>query len=278
MELTTKISLIRDSFQKGKDFAIHTKDLGLFNEFIDSCDTDYKTVIIEGVSAGVGYLSLSNKSSFDCWLSFYNKHKNQHAKHLNLGLGWALNKSNSSLDVLDKIHHRWRWRVVDGYGYRAGLFQRRKIQRNQCAPDSVKPEWESAYYQGFGRSLWYTSRGNIDQLLVSINSYPKSAVSDLWRGVGVALSFVGLIDNDALELLLRISPENLKSLKEGVALAVSSISYTHKPSDDLIRIANFFFNDWRKVKEFVPLIEKELNGLGTNYTLLIEQLSTSLLV
>ena len=274
MVVTTKINLIRDYFQKGKEFSFQLNDTKSFDLFIQSCDPKTLPVIMEGVSAGFACQSFINPSGIDLWLAFYKKYMH-HAKHLCIGLGWAINESDNSLELLEQINPVWRWKVVDGYGYRAGIFQRRKIQRSQTPPEQVSQEWVSAFYQGLGRSLWYTSQGNVERLIKSIEMYPEKASLDLWRGVGVAITFVGLIDSQSLKLLSKINTNSLNSLKQGVALVLSSISKKNKQTPDLERIGNFFFDDWKKTIGFTEIIKSKLNENGTNYLLLIEQHSTS---
>lgn len=268
------MNIIRSSFQDGKNEALQFIDFECFNKYIQQQDKTLLPVIFEGASAGIALNSIKKTASLNHWNTFYNHYSQSFAKQLHVGLGWALNESKSSLHFLQIIQPQWRWRVVDGYGYYAGLFQRRKILRNKAVPSDVLIEWRSAYLQGLGRSLWYISQGNTEQLIRTIDQYSSSFSKDLWRGVGIALAFVGKTDNETLYHLSTI--KELTSLKHGVALAVSSMLSTNEFSSETETIGNYFFDDCKKVSSFVAAIESNMNPQGSNYLALIEEISKRL--
>lgn len=269
MKVGDKMEVIRSSFQKGKEESLHFVDFKQFNSFIQSQKNYLLPVIFEGASAAIALNSIKNNASLNHWNTFYNQYSQSYAKELHVGLGWALNESNSSLTFLHNIQPQWRWRVVDGFGYYAGLFHRRRILRKKRLPIDIPQEWNSAYLQGFGRSLWYISQGKKEELARTISLFPSHFRKDLWRGVGIALVFVGEIKTDDLFFFTRIN--HLNSLKQGVVLAVSSMMQSKELSKESKIIGDFFLKDCNNSIGFVSTIEQQMNSKGDNYLKLIEQ-------
>ena len=46
-------------------------------------------------------------------------------------------------------------------------------------------------YQGIGRRLWYTGKGDFEKVNLLINKFSESRKIDLWKGVGLACGYVG---------------------------------------------------------------------------------------
>ena len=60
-------------------------------------------------------------------------------------------------------------------------------------------EWLPAYIQGFGRSLWYTTKGNFNKVTKIIDAFDEKYQKHLWRGLGVAIAYVGGLSQEEWE-------------------------------------------------------------------------------
>src|SRR5690606_11798078 len=89
-------------------------------------------------------------------------------------------------------------------------------------PEGFDNEILRGYNQGVGRALWYISQGCPTRLLELINSFPEERKSDLWRGTGIAVAYVGGFDETTLDKLRIVANLFFDDLKTGVILATSS--------------------------------------------------------
>jgi hypothetical protein len=78
------------------------------------------------------------------------------------------------------------------------------------------------YYRGIGRSLWYKSNADVVKVPGRIEGFPSHRHPDLWRGVGIAVAYVGGCDDNTLKQLFQLSGTNGIQLASGAALAVRS--------------------------------------------------------
>lgn len=244
MNIEEKIHLIQNTFQKAKaNTSLEDFNVGLSILNLET-PGEYASVVYEGTSTVIALESFKNTNSIAEWLPFYECFRASHSSQMLVGLGWALFESGQQLaPTLDQLEPRQIWRVLDGYGFCHGLFKRNSSIRQQLIPKELDLSWIGGYTQGLGRSLWYISRGNIEHLVRMIFLFPAVFHSDLWRGVGIAVTFVGGANEQILSDLRREVKSNLPSLKCGIALALHSREKAHSYSEDAVLTGNFFLSN-----------------------------------
>lgn len=241
--LEKRIDTIQSSFQAGK---IEAERLGLISnfEFDKSIPNEYVSVAYEGFSMGIALKSIIEKQSLTDWQVFFDEHGQKHASQVYVGLGWALCQLNHPLEkILDSIDAKWKLRVLDGYGYCSALLKRRSTIRNQEIPANITAQFLSGFDQGVGRSLWYITKGDIDRLKRTIDLFPSERHLDLWRGIGIAVTFVGGIDSTEMHQLEIASGSRIKEFKLGVVMAQSSRVKAESQSESAQKIANYYIEN-----------------------------------
>jgi len=165
---------------------------------------------------------LQNGNDLVFWSDFLQNYAENHATQVHIGLGWALGQERLSTDeYLDKLQPLLSWRILDGYGYYDGFFRRRKVLQG-LLPEGVVGQAVNVYTQGVGRSLWYTSKGSISKLLKMIEMLPQERHADLWRGIGIASTYVGGLDTELSHKLWEVAGSYQNRLAAGAALAIKS--------------------------------------------------------
>jgi hypothetical protein len=85
----------------------------------------------------------------------------------------------------------FRWMVVDGYGFYKGFFARRRYLEEKVVPAHLSPYARRVFDQGLGRSIWFATGENVDQVITTIAAFPEARQADLWSGAGFACAYAG---------------------------------------------------------------------------------------
>ena len=255
--LEKRIETIQSSFQAGK---IEAERLGLISnfEFDKSIPNEYVSVAYEGFSMGIALKSIIEKQSLTDWRIFFDEHGEKHASQVYVGLGWALCQLNHPLEnILDTIDAKWKLRVLDGYGYCSALLKRRSTVRNQEIPRNITSQFLAGFDQGVGRSLWYITKGDVERLKRTLELFSQERHFDLWRGIGIAVTFVGGIGSAEMQQLEIAAGNSINEFKLGVLMAQSSRKKAESTSETAQLIADFFIKNEEELLE--NLDETEAN-------------------
>ena len=259
MSVKNKIALVQDTFKRGKEKATTTENLNKLNEWLLELPKEFISVAYEGASMGVAIKSIEETNSLNQWNKFYNDFGLKHSSQMHVGLGWAFAELNLKFKDVDLvIDPVLKYRVLDGYGYYEGIFKRRQSIRTQQVPQHFNEIELRAYNQGLGRSLWYIAQGEVEKLVKLINIFAENRHNDMWRGIGIAVAYVGGVEALNIEQLVIGSGQHLSSFKSGVALLIQSRAKAGSIVNDTENISNILFNtDTQYVNDQVTKLEKE---------------------
>ncbi len=126
------------------------------------------------------------------------------------------------LSAVEKIDKHFYYRIADGCGYYDGFFRNRHAVINQEFPGYMPIETTKFYYQGIGRSLWYSENGDIEKVRSKVESFAEDLHPHLWRGMGIAVAYVGGCIADELKLIFETANFHQEQLASGAALAAKS--------------------------------------------------------
>lgn len=111
------------------------------------------------------------------------------------------------------------WFTVDGYGFRAATFSRQRYVEEHAIPKEISASALPVFDQGIGRSLWFSTGGDIDRLYELIEAFQPERRSDLWCGVSFACAYAGGVERSDIEHLYTQAAAYRSSLARGAALA-----------------------------------------------------------
>ena len=241
-QVKEKMELIQTTFQEAKRIAVKESDLENLNKALQNFPNEFISVAYEGASMGVAIKSIEDTNSLKKWSDFYHYYGMKHSSQIHVGLGWAFSELDlvfSDFELI--IEPLLQYRVIDGYGYYEGVFKKRKSIRMQESPQHFNQLNLKAYNQGLGRSLWYTAQGKVAKLIQLISRFPENRRHDLWRGIGIAVAYVGGIEISVLQKLVNESNRYLSSFKCGVSLLVQSRHKAETIVNDTNIICDFLF-------------------------------------
>lgn len=140
-----------------------------------------------------------------------------------IGAGLALGKiGGRGLErfVAQLEHPAFRWMVVDGYGFFKGFFSRSRYLEGKEVPGHLSLYARRVFDQGLGRSIWFATGEQVDQVTTLIATFPQKRQADLWSGAGFACAYAGSpLPRQALETLHREAGPYQSQLALAAALA-----------------------------------------------------------
>ena len=232
-EISIRVEKIKTIFQKSKEEVSIQKNLELLIQHLEQIPSEFRSFAYEGASMGIALNDITKNKSLDEWNLFLEKSK-AHSAQIHAGLGWAIAKQNISVTpILEKLSPLERFRVLDGQGYYDGIFKQRISFRDQITPIGFNKNMLQAYYQGIGRSLWYTNNCSVNKIQEIILSFPLEHRAALWVGIGVACAYVGGADENLLKSISIASESYQKQLAIGATLAARSRIQANSLTDDV---------------------------------------------
>ena len=203
--------------------------------FLEKESVEYRSVAYEGASFELALKDLKATGELNQWKQF-RRVSQQHAFHVDIGLGWAFAKKESPpKSCLGSTNSLAGSMILDGMGYYYALFKGRSTLKNKFVPTVLEQEWLEGFDQGIGRRLWYMAKGNVQEAVNLAHNFPIARHGDLFRGIGIACGYVGGSREEELHLLKKLSAEHIDQLRLGIVLATISriLSNSIAPSIEL---------------------------------------------
>ncbi len=237
MSVTDRIANVQKIFREVSELS---QPITSWEEQLAVYRGDFISVAYESAASLLAKNDLLNgDSTLPQWVDFKDQFSEKHASQIHVGLGWATAETDHFPD--DFIRHlspAMQWRIFDGYGYYSGLFKRREALRMQQYPSFFDEEGKQGFDQGLGRSLWYISQGDPDRSSELIALFPEERRRNLWRGIGLAATYVGGLEKTTIEKLIDHSGKYLPALRFGALIAIDGRSKSNTLNQDTSLIQN----------------------------------------
>lgn len=222
--IAQRIEQIVTVFKTAREMAEGNGLSDTLRKHLVTADEYYRSVAFEGAAMGLAVRDIS------LWEEFLKNDGAPHAVQVHIGLGWALAEQQRA------VPENPTWpdpdSVLDGYGYYHGLFRRRLSIRTQGIPDGLDDAQLPAFDRGLGRSLWYISKGDVELLQRMVTAFSEERQPNLWRGIGIAVTFVGGCDELLLRQVHAAAGVFHHQLGEGAVRAAKSRSMAGTPLED----------------------------------------------
>jgi len=230
--LETRIETIVNTFKAARELAEREGRSSMLSDHLANSEAYYRSVAFEGAAMGLALRDVA------VWKEFLANEGANHAVQVHIGLGWAL--AEQQQPVPKDAEWPDRDSVLDGYGYYHGLFRRRLSIRSQGIPDALTDAQLPVFDRGLGRSIWYISKGDVELLKRMTGAFPESRQPNLWRGIGIAVAFVGGCDEPLLKEVLTSSGPFHPQLAEGAARALRSRTLAGTPIAEAEAVVRVF--------------------------------------
>lgn len=141
-----------------------------------------------------------------------------------IGAGIALARlGRKPEEVLVRLDPVFRWLVLEGYGWRYGVFERQSWIENQKVPEQLSSWYgRRVFDQGLGRSLWFTTGADSTRIIESVKAFGVERQADLWSGVGFACGYTGGMSRSNIVALRQAAGAFGAYLAAGTANAASA--------------------------------------------------------
>lgn len=231
--ISGRMENIRIVFQDSKRFASEYENIDTLIKHLENLDSESRSVAYEGASMSLALKDFFAGNSLTLWNSLLSV-SSQHAGQIHIGLGWAIAEAKpDDLSFMNSINPKIEFRVWDGCGYYDGLFRQRQTIKNQTRQEYVSEKNFKAYDEGIGRSVWYNCKGDAIKVAEMIQTFSPPRHHDLWRGVGIACSYVGGGDESILKNIFSLAEKNAVQLCIGTSMVAKSRSLANTVTKDI---------------------------------------------
>ncbi len=218
-----KMDAIQNTFLYVQDIFFESPDWKQHIAELESTDIEFRSIAYESASMSIALEDLKQGEQLTNWFQFLNEAASAHATQVHVGLGWAFAQSlKNPVPCLPKLNPMLRYRVLDGYGYYEGIFRRRRSIINHLKLQVEDTVASAALDQGLGRSIWYLNKGNFDDAKTMIERFAAERHKDLWRGLGIAISYVGGCSEEGLQEIFSKADSYKTQLATGAVMALVS--------------------------------------------------------
>lgn len=147
-----------------------------------------------------------------------------------IGVGWAMARLPRlrwpDITAYDPL---LRWLLLDGYGFHQAYFHTGRYVHDQFRDHRLR--WPSdthrgyadrAIDQGIGRALWFVGGTDADLVATMIDKFSPSRHSDLYSGAGLAATYAGGADEEALRVLWQRAGSHRPQVAQASAFAAEA--------------------------------------------------------
>jgi enediyne biosynthesis protein E3 len=234
---------IKGVFLETQLFCATHDDMPALVVYLGQAEKEFSSIAYESASMAIALRGFEDGTFPNAWLLFVNGPAAAHQAQVYVGLGWAIAKSNLSfLTTVEKLNSRFYFRIADGCGYYDGSFKRRQTITNQQLPGYLPVTAMPMYDQGVGRSIWYTEKADIHAIHSKVETFAAERHADLWRGIGIAVAYVGGCSDADLKTLFQYAAANGYQLACGAALAARSRTMANTMTADTDRCSRLWYS------------------------------------
>lgn len=122
-------------------------------------------------------------------------------------------------------HPSLRGLVLDGYGFHMAFFHHTKWVQGQYTPKRLR--WPAPLTitrrvvdQGVGRAMWFVHGGDVEGLIEAVERFAPERRPDLMSGAGLAASYAGGVEEEALDLLWAKAGQYRPEVAQGAVFAL----------------------------------------------------------
>ncbi len=223
-------------FIDGFDLALETQDYKLLRRKLErKFDDHHKGFAFEGAAMYLAMLDLLTPWKAGRLRAFMDNAAQKHDFIITVGAGFAVARVPWGLSNLDsfmrKLEPRLAWCVPDGYGFHQGFFHHQRFIEQCQEPPSILPNYARQLFDsGIGRSMWWVKGASPIRIQQAIDRFPKTRRPELWCGMGMACSYAGGVNDNALLELEKLSGSYRTDFLSGIPFSAHMRQKGENPS------------------------------------------------
>lgn len=221
----TRLESVGSTFLIGYHLALESSSLPELHAKLAEVDFEMRGFAYEGAAMGLAICESLSPWRARGFLTqkFLTGAGDAHTYMIHVGIGWfwarmpfGFRRAQKKLDPL------LGWLAFDGWGFHEGYFHWRNHINGQPVPKKFSGYERRVFDQGFGRSLWFVLGGNVELIAATISNFLPARQPDLWSGIGLAATYAGGVEADALQRLKKLSGQCVPQLAQGSAFAAKA--------------------------------------------------------
>jgi len=242
--IADKMAILQALFKSTKAFVEEQPALSSVVDFIhQQKEEEFISIAYEAAAMVLALQDLQKGRNLDTWQYFLEHYASKHAAQVYIGLGWACGQERlDPTEWIERFNPLFAWRIWDGYGYYDGFFRKRKVLQG-LLPENISQKGLSVYWQGVGRSFWYTCKGNKVKLQKVSTQIPSNYQADFWRGIGLANTYVGGQSRKDCQAIWQMAGPYQAQLRAGAILAIKSRS----DANTIVKYTEMIAEEWCKL-------------------------------
>jgi len=201
---------------------------------LEQIQPEFRGFAYEGAAMGFALLDGLTPWRTNRTAEFINGPARDHVYMAHVGVGWALARlphlRRRRARFMARFDPLLRWLILDGYGFHQGYFYWRNYFLEYETLETLSTYERRVFDQGLGRCLWFVAGGDAARAVSLIAAFPPPRHCDLWSGLGLACTYAGGADPDALAGLCAAAGEFLPHLQQGAAFAAKARERAGNPS------------------------------------------------
>jgi hypothetical protein len=151
---------------------------------------------------------------------------------IHVGIGWRWARLPFGFRrVQKKLDPLLGWLAFDGWGFHEGFFHWPKYIAGQPVPKKLSGYERRVFDQGLGRSFWFVNGGNLELVAQTLSNFSADRQADLWSGIGLAVTYAGIVSETALGELREQAGSFQPQLAQGAAFAAKARQRAGNPTD-----------------------------------------------
>jgi hypothetical protein len=230
LQAKRRLEKVGQAFLHGYHSALNASAALTLESQIDILDSDLCGFAYEGAAMALAILDWLTPWQERRFQAFLKAAGSRHVYMAHVGFGWAAARLRRPLErLLPSFNNLMRWQVVDGYGFHEGYFHWKRCVGQREAP-RVEGYARRAFDQGLGRSLWFIDGADTQRIPSTIAGFPVSRRADLWSGIGLACTYAGGVDGEAIQVLAAASENYRPQLAQGAAFAAKTRQLAGNPA------------------------------------------------
>jgi enediyne biosynthesis protein E2 len=235
----TQLEASARQFIIGYEFGIEQRDHEGLVARLESLQREYRGFAYEGATMALSMRDVMNpltgKKRTETFLAGPGYDDGPGSRHIfmaYIGLGFALARLpgpmwKRALPRQSKLpdHPSLRGLILDGYGFHQAFFHHKKWVDGQYAPPRYR--WPGPHTvtqrvvdQGVGRAMWFVYGGDVERLLEAIERFGPERRADLMSGAGLAATYAGGVEEEALDLLWAKAGQYRPDVAQGAVFAL----------------------------------------------------------
>ncbi|MBM4336190.1 MAG: DUF1702 family protein [Deltaproteobacteria bacterium] len=211
------------TFVAGYRLALAQPEAGRLALELDRIPAERRGFAYEGAGMALELLDRVTPWRRDRLQSFLAGPGEPHTYMVLIGAGWAWARLRRRVEpLLRSLDPVVGWLALDGYGFHEGFFHTERTVARHEQPHGLRGAALRVFDCGLGRSLWFVCCADPDAVAACVAGFPVERRADLWSGIGLACSYAGGVDDEAVERLVRRAGAQRGAMAQGAAFAAEA--------------------------------------------------------